>query len=716
MNLFDQLKRRWGGRTQIVHDKRPELDALRQALDAGQRAKRAENYPLALEALQHAMRLAVTAGDTTAIAVIALNQAEVYICQQRWETAAVLLDEMLTKAQENRQRPQMAYLLNALGMLAQAQADWPEAARRYEQALEMARLSHTTGAEGRALGFLADTYLHDHNASYAVHLLRDSLPRLNMTGDIELSSYFVGRLGQALFDTGHEPEGRQLLERALRLARQMGYRKYERMWALVLADLAYKEGRPEDARAHLLTALPLFGPAAPTDDFIRALCQMVKVCLTLHDSAEALNYAQQAAGLSIGTHDERVGADARAALGMALSATKDYAGAIPHLEAALAVPLAAVEGAFNNVELQRSLAVSRAESGDLDRAAEIYRGAAERAVAAGSKLDQAAALRDLGLLYAQRRKMHEAQREWSAALALYEAENQTAQICRLHCDLASVRKYLGMGQRAMKDVEAALMLLSNLHDDWETRGLVLSNAAVAYVDQGDHESAESFFNESIAIARRLGDEAAEAVRRGNYGWYLLATGKPQQALSTLEYALRLSQQLGLTLSAAVQTDNIGLVYDDLADYDKAEVQHRAALDLLASAGDPHWERIFQINLAATLMARADLQQAEPLLVNALETARQQEDAEAIVRALIGLVRVQVRSGRASGAAALLDEAAQLARRGDLRLLNAEVFSARSEHSAAIGDKAKAAQDWDEARRLFTMLHAPKGRVEPAWLR
>ncbi|MBZ0287973.1 MAG: hypothetical protein K8I30_10190, partial [Anaerolineae bacterium] len=63
----------------------PETNALRETLDAGQRAKRAEDYPRALETLQTAMNMAHTAHDSTAIAVIALNQADVYIRQKQWQ-------------------------------------------------------------------------------------------------------------------------------------------------------------------------------------------------------------------------------------------------------------------------------------------------------------------------------------------------------------------------------------------------------------------------------------------------------------------------------------------------------------------------------------------------------------------------------------------------------------------------------------------------------
>src|SRR5690606_12888831 len=135
-----------------------------------------------------------------------------------------------------------------------------------------------------------------------------------------------------------------------------------------------------------------------------------------------------------------------------------------------------------------------------------------------------------------------------------------AQAARLYCDIGGARRFLGQGRRAMKEYEQALMMLSSV-DDWATRGVVISNAAIAYADLGDTESAEAFFDEAIEIANRLEDHAAEATRRGNYGWFLLSTGRPQRAIVTLEQALRLSEQEGLQLQIAIQTDNLGLAYD-----------------------------------------------------------------------------------------------------------------------------------------------------------
>ena len=114
----------------------------------------------------------------------------------------------------------------------------------------------------------------------------------------------------------------------------------------------------------------------------------------------------------------------------------------------------------------------------------------------------------------------------------------------------------------------------------DTRGLVLANAAIAYADQGDVDSADSFFNEAIAIARRTNNEPAETTRRGNYGWFLLATGSPQQAISALEHALRMSEKLNFDLQRAIQTDNLGLAYDAQANYEQALEHHQQALELI----------------------------------------------------------------------------------------------------------------------------------------
>jgi tetratricopeptide (TPR) repeat protein len=717
MKLLDTFKQRLGLEPPPRYPNRPDTQALREAIDAGQRQKRAENYLEALESLGRAVDLALANGDSAAMAVAALNQAEVLMHLGREAEAEAILNRTYATAQDTRQKGQLAYTLIAMGRLAQHRNDWKAAQQHYQQALDIAHTGHAGGGEGRALGFMADVYLNDGNASYAIHLLREALPKLQMTGDLELSSYFVGRLGEALIASGQTAEGQQLLERALRLARQIGYRQHERRWSLVLGERALVEGRIDAAYEHLRDALTLFNAERQPAAMIPALCLMSRTCLIRQQVEEAVAFARKAVDLAAPLGQPFLSTQAEGALGLALVSRKAYVEAIALLKSAIETlrSQSIAAAGYSETDLIRALAAAQAELGDEAAAVAIYRQAVKEAEQSGSPLEVAQATRDLGLFFSKRLRLNDAIREWTAALHLYEAEKQHSQAARLYCDLAAARRFVGQGTRATRDLEQALMLLTHLHDDWETRGLVLANAAIAYVDQGDIDSADAFFNESIAIARRIGNETAEATRRGNYGWFLLMTGRLQQAQSTIEYALRSSQRLGLELAAAVQTSNLGLVQDAHASYPRALELHDEALRRVQPAANPHWEHLIQLNRAQTLLSLNRVDEAQPLFTAALDYARPVEDVEIIIRALCGLAKSAIREGQADGSGEQINEAVQLARRADLRRLLAEALSLRAEMQALSGQRDEASRAWSEAQKLFAMLQAPQARMLPSWL-
>ncbi len=286
-------------------------------------------------------------------------------------------------------------------------------------------------------------------------------------------------------------------------------------------------------------------------------------------------------------------------------------------------------------------------------------------------------------------------------------------MARLYCDIGSARKALGHRLRALKDYEQALMLLNSLSEnDQETRGLVLSNAANAYAEQGDAESADAFFTEAISIAEHLGDHVAETTRSGNYGWFLLLVGRPRRAIATLERALTISQQHNLTLQSGIQIDNLGLVHDALAEYPVALEKHRKALE---SVTDPAWAGQIKVNLANTLISTHELDQAQVLLDDALAQARDAQNGELIIAALVGQARLWVTREQAASAEDGLSEALTLARKLENRRLLAEALSIRSQQQAALGHADEASAAWEEAQRNYLMLHMPQGKLQPAWL-
>lgn len=706
MNAIDQILN-WLG----IQPTTPEKNPVHELLEAGQRAKRAEDFPTALEALSRAAHMAETRHDLTALAVIILHQAEICVYQAQWAEAEHLLLSLRHKAQSAGQRTQMAYTLDMLGVLAQAKDDWTEARAYFEQALKVARAAGSLGGEGRALGHLADTYLQENNASYAVYLLRDSVTKLNMSGDIEYSSYFVARLGHALVLSGEESEGEHLLKRALNLAEQMRHRRYERICVLLLGERAMANLHYEDASKLYQRALALLDTDEQLRERITTLCHLSKTALYLQNMIDALAYAHEAVEASEKVEDFELKAISQGALGIALRAGSQSAKAITHLEAAA--------GNYQQInkrtpiEILRNLGAAQADIEDEDAVA-TYTQAIDAAQRLNNPLELAQTHLELGLVYARRKLMQTAIQEWVTALEIYEAERYHVQVARLRCDIGNARKYLGQGQRAMKEYEQALMTLNSI-DDWTTRGIVLSNAANAYADRGDIDSADAFFSESITIASQIGDRAAEATRRGNYGWFLHATGRSKQAVSTLEYAIRLSDEQKLDLQIAVQTDNLGLAHSALGNDAAALSYHEQALEQVSALNEPHWKSIIQINLANSLLGQSRIDEAANLLDEALHEGRAQGDVEAIIRALTARARIALVRGQVEESGTMLTQAVTQARRADMRRLLAEALRTHSEQQAAMNQPEQSLALWDEAQKLFKLLHTPITQLQPQWL-
>jgi tetratricopeptide (TPR) repeat protein len=678
---------------------------LRDSIETARKAKFSEDYPQALAALDRALALLNPQMDSAAAVVILLQQADVCTRMGAFSEAAAVLDAALQCAGDHK--VQIAYIAAAQGMLELAQ-DEPDAARaHYDRALQIARDIGSLGAEGRARGLLGQLALLEGNATYAHHLLPDALSKLNDAADIELTPLFLGLLGQAHIELGRAAEGSQLIERALHLAASMGDRVSERRWSIVLAERAFNEGRLPEARRRYQTALGLWGTQM-TEARVHTEISLSKTCILLRAYDEAISTAQTAI-----RHAETVSAElmatARGALGMALRSAGRNAEAIPHLAAAAA-------GDRPNIDVLRALAGAYADTGATDEAVAAGDRAFKAADKHGKPLEKAQALRDLGLLYYSTRRPQEAIATWTKALEIYEEESAHAQIARLYSDIGSARKLLGHHQRAVRDYERALTVLNSIPEgDIETRGLVLSNAANAYAEQGDADSADSFFTEAIALAEKLGDANALSMRRSNYAYFLIQMGRPRRAISLLEEALRHSRQQGAPLPVSVQLDNLGLAYDACGDYATALEYHEQAGQMISDLSEPYWQASIGINLANTHLALGQVDEAAPLFEAAHRQARALDNAELIVRALTGLGLLALRRQDTAAAAPLLDEAVALARRLDLRRWLADALSARSEAAAALGQPQAAASFWEEAARYYNMLRMLQGKRSPTWL-
>ncbi len=666
------------------------------ALDAGRLARAGGETETALAAFDRARQLAEGEVQRT---VVDIQRAEALIEAERLDEA----ETMLARARENATGAQGLYAQIAAGLLAEARGQRDTAHQIYEETQDAARASVLIGPEARAACHLADLYLAEGNSSYAVHLFREFLPRLTSASDIDWSPYFVGRLGQALSAGGDAVEGYQVIAHGLELAEQAGNKRCQRLWSLALGELAVADRRYGDARPRLEAALHLSAGRPPAEQTqIRRL--LAETSLALGEDTAATDHAAEGLAAAEASGDPLLVAQARGMLGVALRAQGRPDEALPHLQAAVAV-----NGA---PDVRRALAAALTAERHHDAARALFEESVHHAPEGSLAL--AEARRDLGLYHFQRRAYADAIAAWAPAVSIFEIHHVYAAAARVCIDLSGARRGLGQQVRAHKDIDQALTLLSHVPaTDDETRGVVLANAAAAYAEQGDVETADSFFNDSVVIAQHLGDEVAESTRSGNYGWFLIQAGRPRRAMANIELALRISQRRNLQPQQAIQLDNLGLAYDAVADYEVALRHHRQALAQIAEQDEPSWKASIQINLAATLVQLGQTDEADILLGEALAYARANPYSDLLVRALVAQCALRDKQGRPQDAPA--EEAVTLARRHELRRLLADALTAQSQRDAALGDLPAARAAWDEAVRLYSALKMPQARFTPGWL-
>lgn len=695
MNLVERIAK-WVG-VDVSSANRPEVVEFKTLMEAARAAKRAERFDEALALFDKAALSAEQLRDTQGMSVIRLHRADIYIQIGDLAEAQTLINLVGNTLEPTVASAPRAYARVSQGVINLARGDVEGARAAFEEAQSIAQKAHSLGAEGRAMGYLGGMYLSEGNASYAVHLLREALPKLNASGDLELSAYFITDLARAFIAAGDIQEADQLLSRGLRLAEQIESRRDLRRLHLLLGQRALDLGRYADSYNHYEKALQFIDDGAPNQAL--ALRNVATACLYLEKIEDARVYAERAYAAN---PDDLT---ARGTLGIILQASGRSAEAVPYLEAAAAGDAAE--------DATRALASAYADTGQFDRAVQMLEAAAKHAHDASLPVEQARALRDLGHLYLRSNHLSDAIKVWMQAVALYEDNSHHAQAARLLCDIGGARVQLGHTARAYRDYEQALMLLSSANDP-ATRGVVLSNAANMYVDRGDLETAEAFFSEAIKIAQQTGDTRAEATRRGNLGWFLLQTGRYERAKNALNYALELSERLKMDLAVAVQTSNLAQTAAALGDNEAADQLHRKALERAALVDTSRWMSVLHGQYAAFLIAVGRGAEAVEHARIAEELAAASGDLDAQQRAAIETARAGGLSDPASARAKLASAVAQMRTNAPKRVL-ADALAVLSDLSGAVGDMTAAQAEWDEAVKLYQQVGHPAREHSPHWL-
>jgi hypothetical protein len=181
--------------------------------------------------------------------------------------------------------------------------------------------------------------------------------------------------------------------------------------------------------------------------------------------------------------------------------------------------------------------------------------------------------------------------------AAFEAQMHAAQ-------LATQR---GEGARAESALNEAAMLLASVSDPLASHRIARRRGQLAYA-LGKPAEALGRFLEALAIARSLEQAQAIAISENDVGvvhWHL---GDYAAALGHLQASLAAKQAMGDSDVASTLT-NIGSLYRELGDYDRAASMLERALELQRSAGNELAVAHTVEELALLAQSRGDLDAA-----------------------------------------------------------------------------------------------------------
>jgi CHAT domain-containing protein len=145
----------------------------------------------------------------------------------------------------------------------------------------------------------------------------------------------------------------------------------------------------------------------------------------------------------------------------------------------------------------------------------------------------------------------------------------------------------------------------------------LANRGGIYANEGKYDQAIESYQQSLSIARAIGDKEGEANTFYNLGLAYHFKGDLKQALECYTQSLTVARAIGDRLQEAKTLSSIGMTYEDQRNFKKAIAQQQQALKIAQSIGDRRLEAWVFNNLGHTLKSAGNLAEAERELREAL---------------------------------------------------------------------------------------------------
>lgn len=242
---------------------------------------------------------------------------------------------------------------------------------------------------------------------------------------------------------------------------------------------------------------------------------------------------------------------------------------------------------------------------------------------------------------------------------------------------------------AIEKYQQALPLFRNANDKYR-EALTILSVGIAYYRMNEFRKALGYFNQTLDIAVALQDARLQAGTHTYAGGMLDFLGDVREALDHHQRALKLARAGGWRLAEGNALGNIGKIYSDLADWQKALEFYGQALTVFRSQTDAKQAEALTLNNIGVAHSRlGEQEKALDYLQQSLPLLRAGRDKNSESLTLINIGRAYRLSGDYQKARAYFSQAQVITKETGNRSQEADTFDEIGFAYAEEGDPAKA---------------------------
>jgi CHAT domain-containing protein/tetratricopeptide (TPR) repeat protein len=303
-----------------------------------------------------------------------------------------------------------------------------------------------------------------------------------------------------------------------------------------------------------------------------------------------------------------------------------------------------------------------------------------------------------------------ASRAFSKALQQYRARGHIAGQAACHFGLGRIAKDVPNPNEAIKQYDAAAVLLKRLKDVKGTDDLLQETAKIA-ANQGQHAEALRRYRESLAFRDNLGDKDGQARCWSGIGKSLSAMGDREGALDAFDHALAIRREIKDWKGELSTLEGVAGVYSAPADLDKALQALKDALRIAEKVPDALSRAEALRFQGEALLAAGHNREALDPLEEAAPIYKELKDVrfEGVTLGKLGLALNRV--GEFGRARAVLERALELSRASTTPIAEAAALSDLGTAYLATGEPTRALVVQEQSVALCRKLKDAGGELQ-----